>query len=122
MQVLVRTPGAIQLVQLLDKQGLHFVSVPNAVAINVMHHEECFRVKLLLVHVILFLPYFFQLLFRTGMVKRLVVLDRFFLLLNFVQILFLLCLIHTFYLLMFVEFLLHFIFLEFLFTFLISGL
>lgn len=34
-----------------------------------MHHEENFRVKWLLIHMVLFLPDLFQLLFRTRVVE-----------------------------------------------------
>jgi len=64
--------GVVHLVQLLLEQDPHLRLVPLAVAIEVMHHEECLGVKVLRVHVILILPHLLELLLGHGMVDLLV--------------------------------------------------
>ena len=70
--VVLRGVGVVHLVKLLLEQDPHLSLVPLAIAIEVMHHEECLGVKVLWIHVILILPNLFKLFFGHGMVNFLV--------------------------------------------------
>ena len=70
--VVLRGVRVVHLVQLLLEQDPHLSLVPLAIAVEVMHHKECFGVKVLWIHVVLILPDLFKLLFGHGMVHFLV--------------------------------------------------
>ena len=61
--VVLGHPRLIDLVQFSSEQRLYLQLIPDAVSVQVVHHEEGLGVKVLALHVVLFLPNLLQLRF-----------------------------------------------------------
>ena len=79
--VVLGRPRRVHLIELLDEQRLYLDLVPQAVRVQIVHHEEGFRVEVLL-HVVLLLPHLLELLLVAGLVQLVVLLVLVFYVLN----------------------------------------
>lgn len=82
LHVVLGRTGLVHLVQLVNEQHLHLVLIPHVVAVEIVQHEERFRIKVLPVHVILLLPDLLQLRLVSRMVDLFVLVVLFLLLLQ----------------------------------------
>lgn len=101
-----------QLIVLPCKERLHLQLVPNAVPVQVVHHEEGLRVKVLAIHVVLLLPHLLQLCLVSGRVQWRVLVVLLLLRLQLRLVLLLVVLVHALELLVLLKLLLHLVPLE----------